>query len=85
MAKQMAREAERQHKASQRAYAAAMREAESARKREQQAYVRAQMASAAERKRLEKEARETHEAAWHRKWSAGTLGSGIWRRNWKES
>jgi restriction system protein len=63
MAKQIARENERQRKASQRAYAAAVREAEAAEKRQQQAYARAQKASAAEKKRLEKEAREFHEAS----------------------
>lgn len=63
MAKEIARENERQRKASLRAYAAALREAEAAEKRQQQAYVRAQKASAAEKKRLEKEAREFHEAA----------------------
>ncbi|MEK7954312.1 hypothetical protein [Luteolibacter soli] len=62
-AKQIARENERQRKASQRAYAAAVREAEAAEKRQQQAYARAQKASAAERKRLEKEARDFHEAS----------------------
>lgn len=61
MAVQLARENERQRKASQRAYAAALREAEAAEKRQKQAYARAQKASEAERKRLEKEARETHE------------------------
>jgi restriction system protein len=63
MAKEIARENERQRKASLRAYSAALREAEAARKREQQAYARAQKASAAELKRLEKEASESHEAS----------------------
>jgi restriction system protein len=63
LAKQVARENERQRKASQRAYAKALREAEAAQKRGQQAYARAQKASAADQKRLEKEARESHEAA----------------------
>jgi len=45
VAKQIARENERQRKASQRAYAAAVREAESAQKREQQAYARAVQAA----------------------------------------
>lgn len=63
LAKQVARENERQRKASQRAYASAQREAEAAQRRGQQAYARAQKASAADLKRLEKEARETHEAA----------------------
>lgn len=63
ISKQVARENERQHKASQRAYAAAVREAEAAEKRQQQAYTRALKASEAEKKRLEKEAREFHEAS----------------------
>lgn len=70
LAKQIARENERQQKASQRAYAAALREAELARKREQQAQALEQRATAsalkataAELKRLEKEAREAHEEA----------------------
>lgn len=63
VSKQIARENERQRKAYQRAYAAAVREAEAAEKRQQQAWARAQKASAAERKQLEKEARGLHEAS----------------------
>ena len=59
----MARESERQHKASLRAYATAVRESELAHKRQQQAKDRFQKASAAEAKRWEKEAKESHLAA----------------------
>lgn len=51
LAKQVARENERRHKASQRAYAAALREAEMAKKREQQAYAAALRESELARKR----------------------------------
>lgn len=63
ISKQVARDTERQRKASQRAYAAALRESEAAQKRQQQAYARAEKAAASELKRLQKEAKESHEAS----------------------
>jgi restriction system protein len=63
ISKQVARDNERQRKASQRAYAAALRESEAAQKRQQQAYARAEKASDSELKRLQKEAKESHEAS----------------------
>lgn len=62
-AKRAAKEQERAQRAAHKAYAAALRAAETARKKEAQAYLKFQKASAAEQKRLEKEAKQSHEAA----------------------